>query len=88
DGVKDTSHDNSYSNDSKFFGISKDESRKQLKDSTVVASNLRSDSNLKLQSAKDIQVSGSQVSAAGKLQADAKGDIKIASADNTTHDTT
>lgn len=88
DGVKDTSHDNSYSNDSKFFGISKDESRKQLKDSTVVASNLRSDSNLKLQSAKDIQVSGSQVSAAGNLQADAKGDIKIASADNTTHDTT
>ncbi|TSD75401.1 filamentous hemagglutinin N-terminal domain-containing protein [Pseudomonas sp. KBS0710] len=88
DGVKDTSHDNSYSNDSKFFGISKDESRKNLKGSTVVASNLRSDSNLKLQSAKDIQVSGSQVSAAGVLQADAKGDIKIASADNTTHDTT
>ena len=88
DGVKDTSHDNSYSNDSKFFGISKDERRKNLKDSTVVASNLRSDSNLKLQSAKDIQVSGSQVSAAGVLQADAKGDIKIASADNTTHDTT
>lgn len=88
DGVKDTSHDNSYSNDSKFFGISKDESRKNLKDSTVVASNLRSDSNLKLQSAKDIQVSGSKVSAAGQLQADAKGDIKIASADNTTHDTT
>ena len=88
DGVKDTSHDNSYSNDSKFFGISKDESRKHLKGSTVVASNLRSDSNLKLQSAKDIQVSGSQVSAAGVLQADAKGDIKIASADNTTHDTT
>lgn len=88
DGVKDTSHDNSYSNDSKFFGISKDESRKNLKDSTVVASDLRSDSNLKLQSAKDIQVSGSKVSAAGQLQADAKGDIKIASADNTTHDTT
>ncbi|MBD8091303.1 hemagglutinin repeat-containing protein [Pseudomonas fluorescens] len=88
DGVKDTSHDNSYSNDSKFFGISKDESRKNLKDSTVVASNLRSDSNLKLQSAKDIQVSGSKVSAAGQLQADARGDIKIASADNTTHDTT
>ncbi|MDL2183854.1 hemagglutinin repeat-containing protein [Pseudomonas sp. ChxA] len=88
DGVKDTSHDNSYSNDSKFFGISKDESRKNLKDSTVVASDLRSDSNLKLQSAMDIQVSGSKVSAAGQLQADAKGDIKIASADNTTHDTT
>ena len=88
DGVKDTSHDNSYSNDSKFFGISKDESRKNLKDSTVVASNLRSDSNLTLQSAKDIEVSGSHVSAAGSLQADAKGDIKVASAENTSHDST
>ncbi len=88
DGVQDTSHDNRYSNDSKFFGISKDESRKNLKDSTVVASNLRSDSNLKLQSAKDIKVSGSTVSAAGELQAEAKGDIKVASAENTAHDTT
>ncbi|MBU5221591.1 hypothetical protein KQH89_03735, partial [Vibrio cholerae] len=43
DGVQDTSHDNRYSNDSKFFGISKDECRKNLKDSTVVASDLRSD---------------------------------------------
>ncbi|UOP11928.1 hemagglutinin repeat-containing protein [Pseudomonas palleroniana] len=88
DGVQNTSHDNRYSNDSKFFGISKDESRKNLKDSTVVASHLRSDSNLKLQSAKDIEVSGSKVSAAAELQADAKGDIKIASAENTAHDTT
>lgn len=88
DGVQDTSHDNSYSNDSKFFGITKDESRKNLKDSTVVASNLRSDSNLKLQSAKDISVSGSKVSAAGELQANAKGDINVASAENTSHTTT
>ncbi|MBC3256435.1 hemagglutinin repeat-containing protein [Pseudomonas paralactis] len=88
DGVQDTSHDNRYSNDSKFFGISKDESRKNLKDSTVVASNLRSDSNLKLQSARDITVSGSQVTAAGELQADAKGDIKVVAAQNTAHDTT
>lgn len=88
DGVQDTSHDNRYSNDSKFFGISKDESRKNLKDSTVVASNLRSDSNLKLQSAKDITVSGSQVSAAGELQANAKGDIKVVAEQNTAHDTT
>ncbi|MFL1542989.1 hemagglutinin repeat-containing protein [Pseudomonas sp. O39] len=88
DGVQDTSHDNSYSKDSKFFGISKDESRQNLKDSTVVASNLRSDSNLKLQSAKDIHVSGSHVSAAGELQADAKGDIKVTAAENTSHNTT
>lgn len=44
DGVQDSSHDNRYNNDSKFFGLSKDESRKNLKDSTVVASDLRSDS--------------------------------------------
>ena len=88
DGVQDTSHDNSYSNDSKFFGITKDESRKNLKDSTTVASNLRSDSNLRLQSAKDIEVSGSQVAATGSLQAHAKGDIKVASAQNTSSNTT
>jgi len=88
DGVRDTSHDNRYSKDSKFFGISKDESRKNLKDSTVVASELRSDSNLALRSAKDIEVSGSKVSATGELTADAKGDIKIASAENTSGDTT
>lgn len=88
DGVQDTSHDNRYSNDSKFFGISKDESRKNLKDSTIVASHLRSDSNLKLQSAQDITVTGSQVSAGDELQAQAKGDIKVAAAENTTHDTT
>ena len=88
DGVQDTSHDNSYSNDSKFFGIAKDESRKNLKDSTTVASNLRSDSNLTLHSAKDIDVSGSHVSAAGALQAHAKGDIKVASAENTSNNTT
>ncbi len=88
DGVQDTSHDNRYSNDSKFFGLSKDENRTNLKGSTVVASDLRSDSNLTLQSAKDITVSGSQVSAAGELQADAKGDIKVVAAENTAHDTT
>ena len=88
DGVQDTSHDNSHSNDSKFFGISKDESRKNLKDSTVVASDLRSDSNLTLRSAKDISVSGAKVSAAGELRADAKGDIKVASAESTSHTTT
>ncbi|MDQ0976982.1 hemagglutinin repeat-containing protein [Pseudomonas synxantha] len=88
DGVQDTSHDNRYSNDSKFFGISKDESRKNLKDSTIVASHLRSDSNLKLQSAQDITVTGSQVSAGDELQAQARGDIKVVAAENTTHDTT
>ena len=88
DGVRDLTRDNSHSKNSKFFGISKDENRKNLKGSTVVASDLSSDSNLKLQSAKDINVSGSRVSGAGELKVDAKGDIKVVSAQNTAHDST
>jgi len=85
DGVQDTSHDNSYSKDSKFFGIAKDESRKNVKDSSTVSSDLRSDSNLKLQSASDIDLVGAQVSAGGALKVDATGDVNVSSAQNT-HD--
>ncbi|MGE7956617.1 hemagglutinin repeat-containing protein [Pseudomonas sp. NPDC089530] len=88
DGVQDRSHDNSYSKDSKFFGIAKDENRQNRKDSTTVTSDLRSDSNLTLKSAKDIAISGAQVAATGKLKADAKGDIKIDSAQNTSQSET
>ncbi|OLF52371.1 hemagglutinin repeat-containing protein [Pseudomonas chlororaphis] len=83
DGVQDRSHDNSYSKDSKFFGITKDENRQNLKGSTTVTSDLRSDSNLELKSAKDIAISGAHVAAKGELKADAKGDIKIDSTQNT-----
>lgn len=88
DGVQDRSHDNRYSNDSKFFGIAKDENRQNRKDSTTVTSDLRSDSNLTLKSAKDIAISGAQVAATGKLKAEAKGDIKVDSAQNTSQDET
>ncbi|AZD17103.1 hemagglutinin repeat-containing protein [Pseudomonas chlororaphis] len=84
DGVQDRSHDNSYSKDSKFFGITKDESRQNRKDSTTVTSDLRSDSNLELKSTQDIAISGAQVTATGKLEAKAGGDIKIDSAQDTT----
>ncbi|AZE50123.1 Putative hemolysin/cytolysin secreted via TPS pathway [Pseudomonas chlororaphis] len=83
DGVQDRSHDNNYSKDSKFFGITKDESRQNRKDSTTVTSDLRSDSNLKLKSAKDIAISGAHLTATGELKAEASGDIKIDSAQNT-----
>ncbi|MGC5701081.1 hemagglutinin repeat-containing protein [Pseudomonas sp. NFXW11] len=86
DGVQDTAHSNSHSNDSKFFGISKDESRQQSKHSTTVGSQLRSDSNLKLQSAADLDISGSQVAAAGQLDASAKGSVKVTAAADTQHD--
>ncbi|MFJ2540248.1 hemagglutinin repeat-containing protein [Pseudomonas sp. NPDC087614] len=87
DGVQDTSHSNTHDKDSKFFGITKDESRQNAKDSTTVRSELVSDSNLKLKSAKDIEVAGSTVKADGALTADAAGDVNVHSAQNT-HDST
>ncbi|MCE4053962.1 hemagglutinin repeat-containing protein [Pseudomonas sp. Au-Pse12] len=86
DGVQDTSHSNNHSKDSKFFGIAKDESRQQSKGSTTVGSQLRSDSNLKLQSAEDLTISGSQVAATGALDASAKGTVKVVAAEDTQHD--
>ncbi|BAQ82174.1 hemagglutinin repeat-containing protein [Pseudomonas sp. St29] len=86
DGVQDTSHRNSHSKDSKFFGITKDESRQQSQGSTTVGSQVRSDSNLKLQSAEDLTISGSQVAAAGALDASAKGTVKVVAAEDTRHD--
>jgi len=87
DGVQDTSHSNHHDKDSKFFGISKDESRQNSQDSSTVRSELVSDSNLKLKSAKDIEVAGSTVKADGALTADAAGDINVHAAQNT-HDST
>ncbi|CAI8784052.1 hemagglutinin repeat-containing protein [Pseudomonas sp. IT-P395] len=87
DGVQDTSHSNNHDKDSKFFGISKNESRQNSKDSSTVRSELVSDSNLKLKSAKDIEVAGSTVKAGGALTADAAGDVNVHSAQNT-HDST
>ncbi|TMU81542.1 filamentous hemagglutinin N-terminal domain-containing protein [Pseudomonas fluorescens] len=87
DGVQDTSYSNNHDKDSKFFGITKDESRQHGKDSSTVRSELVSDSNLKLKSAKDIAVAGSTVKADGALTADAAGDVNVHSTQNT-HDST
>ena len=88
DGVHDTSRDSSHSKNSTFFSLINDESRKDHSDRTLVASDLHSDSNLTLQSARDIIVSGSKVSATGDTQVQAKGDIKIVAAENTARDIT
>ena len=88
DGVRDTSRDSSHNKDSKFFSLINDESRKDHSDRTLVASDLHSDSNLTLQSARDITVSGSTVSATGETGVQAKGDIKIVAAENNARDTT
>ena len=88
DGVHDTSRDSNHSKNSTFFSLINDESRKDHSDRTLVASDLHSDSNLTLQSAQDIIVSGSKVSATGDTQVQAKGDIQIVAAENTARDTT
>ncbi|MHC8345083.1 hemagglutinin repeat-containing protein [Pseudomonas sp. RT6P73] len=85
DGVQDTSHANNHDKDSKFFGITKDETRHNAKDSSTVRSELTSDSNLTLKSARDIEVAGSTVKAGGTLSADAAGDVQVHSAQDT-HD--
>ncbi|MCU7250364.1 hemagglutinin repeat-containing protein [Pseudomonas koreensis] len=85
DGVQDTSHSNQHDKDSKFFGVAKDESRQNTQDSTTVRSELASDSNLKLKSARDIEVAGSTVKAGGSLTAEAAGDVNVHSTQNT-HD--
>ncbi|MDI2591038.1 hemagglutinin repeat-containing protein [Pseudomonas sp. 681] len=83
DGVQDTSHSNSHDKDSKFFGITKDETRQNAKDSTTVRSGLTSDSNLTLKSAKDLDVAGSTVKAGGALDVAAAGDVNVHSARDT-----
>ncbi|MHC8327911.1 hemagglutinin repeat-containing protein [Pseudomonas sp. LB1P83] len=83
DGVQDTSHAKNHDKDSKFFGITKDETRQSAKDSSTVRSELTSDSNLTLKSAKDIEVAGSTVKAGGTLNAEAAGDVQVHSAQDT-----
>ncbi|MEX5687651.1 hemagglutinin repeat-containing protein [Pseudomonas silesiensis] len=80
DGVQDTSHLNSHNKDSKFFGISNNETRENTRDNTTVRSELASDTNLTLKSARDIEVAGSTVKAGGALKADAAGDLNVHSA--------
>ncbi|VVO88231.1 Hemolysin [Pseudomonas fluorescens] len=83
DGVQDKSHLNNHDKDSKFFGISKNETRQNTRDSTTVRSELTSDTNLTLKSAMDIEVAGSTVKAGGTLNVDAAGDVKVHSAQDT-----
>ncbi|HCS42544.1 MAG TPA: filamentous hemagglutinin, partial [Pseudomonas sp.] len=83
DGVQDKSHVNIHDKDSKFFGISKNETRENTRDNTTVRSELASDTNLTLKSARDIEVAGSTVKAGGTLNVDAAGDVNVHSAQDT-----
>ena len=88
DGVQDSSREISHSKNSKFFALINDESRKDHSARTVVGSDLHSDTNLSLHSARDITVSGSKVSAAGEHRVHAKGDIQVLAASSTARDST
>ncbi|WP_369958611.1 hemagglutinin repeat-containing protein [Pseudomonas benzenivorans] len=83
DGVQDSSLSNQHDQDSKLFGLVKDEQRSRVASSTVVRSELRSDSNLQLKSASDLSVVGALVEAADKLKLDAVGNIDVLAAKNT-----
>jgi hemolysin len=88
DGVEDKSHVKNHNKDNKFLNISKNETRANTQDNTTVRSELTSDSNLTLKSAKDIEVVGSTVKAGGKLDAHATGDINVHSAQDTRESST
>ncbi|MFI8384585.1 hemagglutinin repeat-containing protein [Pseudomonas sp. NPDC079086] len=83
DGVQDSSLSNQHDKDSKLFGLVKDEQRSRVASSTLVRSELSSDSNLQLKSAADLSVVGALVEAADKLKLDAVGSIDVLAAKNT-----
>ena len=83
DGVRDTSDISTHNKDNKFLNISKNETRANTQDNTTVRSELTSDTNLTLKSARDIDVVGSTVKAGGTLNAQAAGDVNVRSAQNT-----
>lgn len=68
--------------DSKLFGLIKDETRTRKDTATHVRSEVQSQSNLRLQSASDLNVIGAEVKAQGKLELAASNDINLRAANN------
>ncbi|MEO4026518.1 hemagglutinin repeat-containing protein [Chromobacterium vaccinii] len=60
------------------FNITKSSSKGNASQQQAVNAELKSDTNLTIQSAKDVAISGSQVRAGGELNVSANGDIKVA----------
>lgn len=60
------------------FNITKSSSKGNASQQQAVNAELKSDTNLSIQSAKDVVISGSQVRAGGELNVAANGDIKVA----------
>lgn len=83
DGVHNLERTDKSDKDSKLFGLIKDETRTQKDTATHVRSEVQSQSNLRLQSASDLNVIGAEVKAQGKLELAATNDINLLAAKNT-----
>ncbi|WP_194791875.1 hemagglutinin repeat-containing protein [Pseudomonas sp. UFMG81] len=68
---------------SKFFGISHNQSSQGSRESTSVRSELVAGGSVGLNSGEGIEVVGSTVKASGALNAEAKGDVKVGAAQDT-----
>lgn len=78
-----TDQRDSQNQQSKFFGVSHNEAKQNSRESTAVRSELVAGGSVGLNSAEGIEVVGSTVKATGALSADAAGDLKVASAQDT-----
>ena len=78
-----TDQRDSQNQQSKFFGVSHNEAKQNSRESTAVRSELVAGGSVGLSSAEGIDVVGSTVKASGALNADAAGDLKVASAQDT-----
>jgi len=77
DGAQNIMTSDKSNTDSKLFGLLKDHTREQKDNTTQVRSQVQSQSNLRLQSASDLNVIGSDVSAQDRLELEAAGDVNL-----------
>ncbi|WP_252088680.1 hemagglutinin repeat-containing protein [Pseudomonas sp. MWU13-3659] len=78
-----TDQRDSQNQQSKFFGVSHNEAKQNTRESTSVRSELVAGGNVGLNSTEGIDVVGSTVKASGTLNAEAAGDVKVISAQDT-----
>ncbi|WP_455926738.1 hemagglutinin repeat-containing protein [Pseudomonas capeferrum] len=83
DGAQNLISSDKSATDSKLFGLLKDQTRERKNTTTQVRSQVQSQSNLRLQSASDVNVIGSDVAAQGRLELEAAGDINLLAGKNT-----
>lgn len=83
----DTSARSSQHSDSKVFGLIKNGSERQQSGSSVLVSDVASDSNLRLASADELKVIGAKLQAGGDLKLEATKDVNISAASETRLDT-